>query len=117
MKLTIFDLDFNKIAMESESGDAYYLDYLKTYELQPTEYDQSEEQIDSLLWDFNRSRGWPDGLPPISVTFDEDVDSYVILNGHHRYMAAKVYGLDEVPVRVFKSDPAFVEWYIKYEIE
>jgi len=114
MKFFLNNSNYKRIA---EVVDSFYFDYVDPNILEPTEHDQDDDQIKSLLFDFEESRGWPDELPPISITFDEDVDSYVILNGHHRWKAALDFGIDKVPVRVFKSDPVFVDWYLKTEEE
>ena len=110
MKFSILDLNFRRIAQEAE--EVFYIDYLPIDLLTPIEQDQDDSVIDSLAYDFVEARGWPDTVPPISVTLDEDVGGYVILNGHHRWRAAKKVGLDEIPCRIFKDDPSFVQWYL-----
>ena len=111
MKLGISDKGLRRIVQTIE-GDPFELTVLPIDDLIPTETDQSEMIIDNIAFLFTQERGWYEGIPPISVVDESEDRGYVIVNGHHRWLAAKQAGLDFVPVRLFPDDPTFVAWFL-----
>jgi len=70
--------------------------------LVPTEDDQEQEKIYGYSEEMKHGK---DEFPPIVVGLSGDRGKLDILDGHHRYFAAKKAGHDYVPVRVYTPPP------------
>lgn len=107
----------SKRAQATEDAEPFEVEMVPTSELVPTEpLDEKDPgAVQDILYDMQEERDWPTDLPPISVTFENG--DFIILNGHHRWLAAQEAPLDMTLARIFPDYETYEKWYLETEQE
>ena len=70
-------------------------DLVPTEDLSTKDFDEVEEMRQQM----DRAGEWPEKMPFVSVT--PDGGKFLVLDGHHRCLAAQAAGIKRIPVLIF----------------
>lgn len=111
MRLALSDRSLFKIA---EAQVEPRFEWVPVDSLAPTEdlSTKDPEEIADMAEQMRLSGGWPEGMPEISVLYNGGGE-YLIVDGHHRWLAAQAAGLDYLPAKVYPEEMADLFDYTK----
>lgn len=102
MRLALSDRSLFKIA---EAQVEPWFEQVSVDSLSPTEdlATKDLQEVADMAELMHLSAGWPVGMPEISVLYNGGGE-YLIVDGHHRWLAAQAAGLDYLPAKVYPED-------------